>query len=489
MKKIGRFTITGLLGKGGMGRVYKIAYPVTGKIAALKLLAPSSLLASLTPQNELEDLFTKEAITMAAIRHPHVVDILDFGRTGDRLYYIMDFFCNNLGTLMGESFEEDDTRVVPIKKTVAYTTQILKGLVCLHFSGIVHRDIKPANMLITDLDTIKICDFGLSLQQGEWRKRHGSIRVGSPYYAAPEQEADPDNVDVTADLYAVGVVLYKMLTGRLPQKSCSPSSQMNPDLDTSWDRFFARALDPDPAGRFQGADIMCRDLADLFRAWEAKKEQICSLPPELEQETVHLPEKAQQSGRGQAASGGRKTDSWEKNGKKIHENGLWHGVSDTIRQLPVRAVPLKIPMKQARDFFDLDRFMQPRRYGANDFVLSGESLVHDRHTDLLWQQAGTWFPVTWFQAKTYVEGLNTHLFEGYNTWRLPTIHELLTLAVPLAKGRDHCMSPMFDGEQKWLWSADKSTFVSAWYLNLEMGFVGRNDYTSFYHVKAVCSVY
>ncbi len=477
MKKIGRFTITGLLGKGGMGRIYKIAYPVTKKIAALKLLEPSPLLASLTPKKELEDMFTKEAVTMAAIRHPHVVDILDFGRTDNRLYYVMDYFCNNLGTLMGESFEEDDTRVVPIEKAVQYTTQILKGLVCLHFSGIVHRDIKPANMLITDLDTVKICDFGLSLRQDEWRRRHGSIRVGSPYYAAPEQEADPDNVGVTADLYALGIMLYKMLTGRLPQKSGSPASHMNPDLDMSWDRFFAKALDPDPAGRFQGADTMCRDLEQLARDWKEKKEKICSMPVALEQENGHVPENAQQSEGDPAAYGGEKSDG--------QDSG--RPASDRRKPVPVRAVPEKIPLKQARAFFGLDRFMQPRRYGANDFVLIEEGLVQDRHTGLVWQQSGIWFPVNWLQAKTYVEQLIFRQFGGYAAWRLPTIHELLTLAAPLAKGRDHCMSPVFDGEQKWLWSADKSTFVSAWYLNLEMGFVGRNDFTGFYHVKAVCS--
>ncbi len=479
MKKIGRFTITGLLGKGGMGRVYKIAYPVTQKIAALKLLEPSSLLADLTPRKELEDMFTKEAVTMAAIRHPHVVDILDFERTGNQLYYIMDYFCNNLGTLMGESFEEDDTRVVPIEKAVPYTTQILKGLVCLHFSGIIHRDIKPANMLITDLDTIKICDFGLSLRQGEWRKWHGSTRVGSPYYAAPEQEADPEKVNFTADLYSAGIMLYKMLTGRLPQKSDSPVSQMNPDLDESWDRFFARALDPDPAGRFQGAYTMCRDLEDLARAWKAKKEKICSLPSGLEQESDHVPEKLQQSGADPAVSGGEKSDG----------QGSGHPGSDIRGPFPVRAVPKKIPLKQVRAFFDLDWFMQPRRYGANDFVLSSEGFVHDRHTGLVWQQSGTWFPVTWFQAKTYVEQLNTRQFGGYEAWRLPTLHELLTLAVTPARGRDHCVSPVFDRSQKWLWSADKSTFVSAWYMSLEMGFVGRNDFTGFYHAKAVCSAF
>lgn len=463
MKKIDRFTIAGLLGKGGMGKVYKICYPVTGRIAALKLLDPSPLLAALTDKKELAALFTKEAVIMASIRHPHVVDILDFGRTQGNLYYIMDFYCNSLATFMGESAEAEATRIIPIEKAVHYTTQTLRGLSCLHFFGIIHRDIKPANILITDLDVAKICDFGLSRRRGDRREtRHGSIRVGSPFYAAPEQETDPDQVDITADLYSTGVMLYKMLFGHLPEESRPQASQLNPDLDEDWDRFFARALHPDPSRRFQAADLMGRHLEDLARAWEEKKEKICALPVFPEPETDP----------GTGISGGRNTGD---------------PAAHRTRALPVRSAPMKIPLKHAQTFFGLDRFMQPQEYGVNDLVTSETGVVTDRHTGLVWQQSGTGFPVTWHQAQAYVAQLNQQRFGGFSDWRLPTLDELLTLAAPPAKGRDHCISPVFDRTQKWLWSADKSTFVSAWYMSLEMGFAARNDLTSFYHVKAVCS--
>ncbi|MDT8378838.1 MAG: serine/threonine-protein kinase [Desulfotignum sp.] len=238
MKKIGRFTITGLLGKGGMGKVFKVTYPVTGRVAALKLLEPSPLLAELTDPKILKAQFTREAMIMASIRHPHVVDVLDFCQTDGQLYYVMDFFCNNIGTLMGASGEPDQTRIIPIDKAVQYTSQTLKGLSCLHFFGIIHRDIKPANILITDLDVARICDFGLSRRRGAHPEpRHGSIRVGSPFYAAPEQEHDPDQVDITADLYSTGVMLYKMLTGALPEKGRPAASTIHPDLDEGWDLF------------------------------------------------------------------------------------------------------------------------------------------------------------------------------------------------------------------------------------------------------------
>jgi serine/threonine protein kinase len=510
MKKIGRFTIRGLLGKGGMGRVYKVTFPFTGKVAALKLLDPTALLAGLTPARDLEAMFTKEALTMASIRHPHVVDILDFDRSDGHLYYVMDFFCNNLGTLMGEASEAQQTRVIPIEKAVHYVSQTLKGLSCLHFFGIIHRDIKPANILITDLDTARICDFGLSRRRGEHvEHRHGSIRVGSAFYAAPEQETDPDQVDITADLYSVGVMFYKMLTGRLPGPDSPKVAALNPDLDEDWDRFIAVAMQKDPADRFQEADIMCRHLEDLFKAWEEKKEKACAMPAFEEPPPGPVSSSTNPPGTGTGISpagapGSGISDTFHSRAgapdASVSGAAMSQGcgfknqeapppLTKQIRPEPVRPDPQKIPLKQAQKYFGLDRFMQPRAYGPNDFILSENNLVTDRATGLIWQQSGTGFPMTWHQANAYVAKLNEQRFKGYKDWRLPTLHELLTLAVPPAKGSDHCISPVFDMAQKWLWSADKSTFVSAWYMSLEMGFAGRNDFSSFYHVKAVRSAF
>jgi serine/threonine-protein kinase len=456
MKKIGRYTITGLLGKGGMGKVFKVTYPVTGKVAALKLLDPSPLLAELTSPKDLKEQFTREAVIMASIRHPHVVDVLDFCQTDGQLYYLMDFFCNSLGTLMGESGEAEQARVIPIEKAVRYALQTLKGLHCLHFFHIIHKDIKPANMLITDQDTVRICDFGLSSRRGErQQERHAGIRVGSPFYAAPEQETDPDHVDVTADIYSMGVMLFKMLTGQLPDKSGPPVSHLNPDLDGAWDRFLACAMHPAPAKRFQSAEIMEKHLRDLARTWEEKKEKACAMPERFETSPdVEAPPCDDEQSRGSG---------------------------------PVRSAPAKVPLKQARDGFNLNRFMQPAHFAPDTLKRVGDDLVHDFSTGLTWQRSGTAFPVTWHQAESYVARLNAQAFGGYSDWRLPTLPELLTLARPPKKGRDHCVSPLFDTEQNRLWSVDKSTFVSAWYLDLEMGFAGRNDLTGFYHVKAVRS--
>src|SRR5690606_24166305 len=106
-------------------------------------------------------------------------------------------------------------------------------------------DIKPFNLLLTPQDSIKICDFGLSRLRGESFRGPSNLNVGSPYYAAPEQEKDPDTAGPMADLYPLGIMLYRMLTGRLPEhpphdpRYCPPS-RINPDLDAVWDTFIAR---------------------------------------------------------------------------------------------------------------------------------------------------------------------------------------------------------------------------------------------------------
>ncbi len=229
VKSIGKYIVRGLLGRGGMARVYKVEIPIIRKIAALKRLAPNPLLETMMGREKLHQLFVSEAITMANLRHRHIVEIRDFEDSRPAPFYIMDYFAHNLGERIGESYQTDlPSRVISPDKAIDYTRQILSGLARLHAAGIIHRDIKPFNLLITDDDTVKICDFGLSKLRGEIFSGPGNVNVGSPWYAAPEQEVDPNQVGPAADIYPVGVMLYRMLTGHLPQAPPQPVCQFNP---------------------------------------------------------------------------------------------------------------------------------------------------------------------------------------------------------------------------------------------------------------------
>lgn len=450
MKTIGRYIARGQLGRGGMGRVYKAEMPVTGRIVALKLLKPNPHLVDMMGMDRIREMFIREAVTMAGLRHPCLLDVWDFDEAGGMPFYTMDYYCNNLGTIIGEGYEmERPSRRIPTEKAVHYIRQILEGLACLHYAGVIHRDIKPFNILVTDQDTVKICDFGLSRLRGDTFRGPATLKVGTPWYAPPEQERDPDGVDASADLFPVGVMLYRMLTGNLPGTDPEPPSRLHPDLDLSWDRFILKAIDPSPRKRFRRARQMLSALAEVHEAWLRKQERICLLaqPPG--------------PGDGGAASPG------------------------VAQQNKPRSTPLKVPPRQAREGFGLDALWRPATYAAADLAVRGD-VVEDPASGLQWERAGSEYPLTWERARDYVAGLNARAFAGRTDWRLPTVPELMTLLVPPRHGADLCIPGAFDDTQRRLWSCDASSHIAAWYVSLDLGFVAWHDHTGYYHARAVC---
>jgi len=446
MKYIGKYKIRGLLGRGGMGKIFKVEHPLIGKIFALKLLDPDPLLVSLMGWDKISDMFKTEALTMAGLRHPNIVEILDYGESDDKPYYLMEYYVNNLGVMIGETFRtEQASRIIKIEKAIRYTLQTLNGLDCMHQAGIIHRDIKPHNLLVTDHDTIRICDFGLSKLRGEKFEGPPSLKFGSAWYAPPEQEDNPDSVDFSADLYAVGITLYRMLTGVLPEDGYLPLSRFNADLDEAWDDFISKAIAPRPAKRYLTAAEMQADLKRLQATWDAQKEQICRLP-EFKKTANNAPAPA--------------------------------------RMTP-RSTPVKVNPRHAKAIFALDDLWRPAGFLPNDFEVHADETITDRATGLVWQQSGAKFPITWSRAHGYVQELNAAQFAGRSTWRLPTVDELMTLLIELPRGEDYCIEPIFDQRQKWLWSCDRRSFTAAWYVSIDMGYVAWQEFTGYYHVRAV----
>ena len=446
MKYIGKYRICGLLGRGGMGKILKVEHPLIGKIAALKLLDPDPLLVELIGRKRILEMFRSEAISLAGLRHPNIVEILDYDESGAKPYYLMDYYVNNLGVMIGEtSRAEQPSRKIRIEKAVYYGIQILDGLDCLHHAGILHRDIKPYNLLVTDQDTIKICDFGLSKLRGEKFVGPPTLKFGSAWYAPPEQEEDPDSVDFSADLYSVGVTIYRMLTGVLPESGGPALGCFNADLDTTWDDFFTKAIATNPVHRYVSAEQMRADLRQLEAMWEMKKEQICHLP-----------------GPGKTA-----------------------GVDLAISHMRPRSKCIKIDPRNAKKVFGLDDLRRPARYLANDFGLNPDETVTDSATGLVWQQAGSRFPITWLQAKDFIKKLNLSRVSGSTSWRLPTVEELMTLLTELPQVEDYCIEAIFDKRQKWIWSCDRRSFTAAWYVSVDMGYAAWQDFTGYCYVRAV----
>jgi serine/threonine protein kinase len=451
MKKIGRYIVRGLLGRGGMSKVYQVSLPVIGNTSALKLLDPHPSLTALLGTERIRERFIAEARTMAGLRHPHIAAIRDFDEADGKLFYVMEYFSNNLGNLIGETYRtEAPTRILSIDKAIHYTRQLLAGVSRLHHDGILHRDIKPYNLLITEEDSVKICDFGLSTLRGEKAAGPENLKVGSPFYAAPEQEERPDQAGFESDIFSIGVVLYRMVTGQLPytdtESTPTPLSRLNPDLDSNWDDFVFRAIEKDPRGRTADARNMAAELEKLTTAWTDKKSAICMLAESAATKITPLltPEKT-----------------------------------------PLRSTGIKIPSRFAGKRFQTDTLWQPLRFSHPPFRPLTPSLITDPGRGLVWQQAGSEYPFSWREAHAYIDQLNRCRFEGLDSWRLPTVEELMTLLTP--PHNDICLAPVFNTRQKWLWSSDRSSFTAAWYISLELGFVAKNDFSALYYAKAVCT--
>jgi len=451
--RIGRYEIRGLLGRGGMGAVYKAAMPVTGRIVALKVLKAAEIMEDLVGGDALREMFFKEAATMASISHANVAAVLDVDRGGDRTppHFTMEYYCGNLGVLMGETYEvEQPSRRLGVEPSLHVAREMLSGLDRLHYEGIVHRDVKPFNVMLAEDEggtgTVKLIDFGLSRLRGEQPARHKGMVVGSPYYTAPEQEADPDAADARSDVFSVGVTLFRMLTGLLPGegKNRRPVSAAHADLDAGWDAFFDRALAPDPASRFPDATAMIAEIDRLEADWRARREAACSAPDLLAEPDRHEPD--------------------------------WRP----------RAEPIKVGAKSARAYFDLDELWRPNEYGFARFTDAGHGTVRDTATGLAWEKHGSRYPLTWERAHAHVARLNRRGYAGRTDWRLPTIDELTTLFTGRTEPGEFCLEPAFDPRKSRLWSGDTKAFTAAWYADAGLGFVWWQDRTCRFFARAVC---
>jgi serine/threonine-protein kinase len=361
----------------------------------------------------------------------------------------MEYLCMNIGVLTGESYQaEKPARRLTPERAARYMDQLLSGLDRLHHAGIIHRDIKPYNILLTDDDRVKIIDMGLSRLRGEVRELPESFKVGTPFYAAPEQEAKPDQADERADLYSAGIMLWRMLTGELPPEfeAPRPPSELNPFLGLHWDDLLLKAIRRERELRFQSCREMRQAVADAYEHWRDTMERECSRRPE--------PAAEKQAGEGHS----------------------------------LRARPLKVSRADAPAVFDTDPLNQPAgAFPAGRFVQKGGTLEDGAHR-LVWQQDGSPYPLSWEEARDYIERMNRMMSAGRADWRLPTVDELLSILQPRTVMGDYCQGALFDETRTPLWSADTKSFTAAWMVETETGFAESMDKTCRFYVRAVASV-
>ncbi|MDP1586794.1 MAG: serine/threonine-protein kinase, partial [Prosthecobacter sp.] len=204
-----QYEIESLLGRGGMGAVYRGKQAALDRAVAIKLLP-----AELAADAEFMSRFQREARTLARLQHPGIVAVHDFGQTSQgHLYFVMEFVN---GTDLARLIHGPGINPVQALEVI---TQICDALQYAHSQGVIHRDIKPANVLINTEGRAKLADFGLARPTSEETASltRSNVVMGTPDYMAPEQMAgNAGHADHRADLYALGVMLYEMLTGQTP---------------------------------------------------------------------------------------------------------------------------------------------------------------------------------------------------------------------------------------------------------------------------------
>src|SRR6202167_2986314 len=264
-----RFKITALIARGGMGKVYRAEQAPLGRVCAIKVLNPNY---AGEHDPEFHKRFFLEASVASKLTHPNTVTIFDYGRTDDDIYYMAMEYLE--GHTLHRAIREAGH--FPEERAAHIARQICRALREAHSLGVIHRDLKPANIFLVEhgdeTDFVKVLDFGLVKNVSDNKTEdltQTGLFMGSPKYMAPEQIRG-DRVDARTDIYALGIILYEMVTGKVPfdrpnsvnilmahvNEEAPPLRQMNPNIQISpaFEETIMRCMAKDPETRFRSMD-------------------------------------------------------------------------------------------------------------------------------------------------------------------------------------------------------------------------------------------
>ena len=263
----GRYQLEELIGSGGMANVYKATDLLENRLVAVKILRED-----LAEDAELRRRFHEESQAVAMLSHPNIVAVYDVSRSSDVEYIVMEL----IDGITLKQYMQKKGNKLNWREALHFITQIVKALGHAHSRGIIHRDIKPHNIMVLRDGSVKVADFGIARVASGGHSTLTQEALGSVHYISPEQ-ARGSHIDARSDLYSAGVVLYEMITGRLPFEGDTPVSvaiqhinsiplsprEIDPAIPEALEAITMKAMAPDPDNRYLSADDMLADLEEF----------------------------------------------------------------------------------------------------------------------------------------------------------------------------------------------------------------------------------
>lgn len=279
-QRVGDYEVVRVLGTGGLGEVYEVRHAISQRAEAMKILLPDQRTGA-----EIGERFRREIQMLGALSHPHIASLHNAFHHDGQLIMVMEL-------VSGETLRSKSVRtLLSVPQVLRYARQILSALDYAHYRGVVHRDIKPSNIMITTEDDVKLLDFGIAISDRSADLTAPGFMVGSISYMSPEQISG-DKATVRSDIYAVGVTLYEVFTGKLPVGGTSnfaimrahltehplAPTELNPQLPAALSSAILKALEKKPEDRFATAQEF---LAALNAVSITGVEDVYSMPTSM----------------------------------------------------------------------------------------------------------------------------------------------------------------------------------------------------------------
>ncbi len=472
----GRWRVEALLGRGGMGEVCRVFDQLTQRRRALEVIHPA-----LVCSDAARARFREETALTQELRHEHIVQTFDVADDGDDFVYVMeDVEGGSLRDLIVRRDEErrggDLEHAFALDEALRTVEQILAALAYAHVRGVLHRDVKPENVLLTADGHVKLADFGLAKLVDPARLASMSQVAGTPLYVAPEQLKPKAQVDARADLYAVGVMLYQLLTGEVPLGRFDPVSKLRPDSPPALDPVLDQALARRAEDRIASATDLRAALAEILAASNRGTHVGPSPESDASSESHRRagarppPDSDAIAGRGQApalhppaprasSAGGRRSVAaavavalvsvaamalWQtgtipRSTPAPDESAATPNPTPFTESQPAPSTPPSsstvglglVPSRNPTPPAPSNIPEQAQRQAAAMAAPRGERLVSqadgtvvDTQTGLQWAASDNGSDIDWPSAKRYAESLT---LGGHSDWRLPTQDELTAL--------------------------------------------------------------